>query len=645
MEKIDTLQINGVTYDLNDKDAVQAEASKDLITDEEREKLAGIAAGAEVNVQPDWDESDTDSDAFIRNKPDLSGFITRTVNDLANYYLKGETYTKAEVAELIAAINQFHYEVYATLPQTGEGNVLYLIGPTGSGSDRYEEYVYANGEWVKIGDTSIDLSGYATMEALSSLSDGLLSGSIVPRLAEDLASWDDESLMTEDTQTVSVATTGGDLSIKSSVPAQLTEMAARTDFSASALVATGFNLLRLRSAAGIATAIGSGFYFPVPALPFGRVNTAEQPNGILFTGRDGANLRPTVYFKRMSAGVPTSVTDGSVCDRVDVSTGGKDYRFHTTDEPGYMIVSGITWAETCAHVGWSKRYDEFIAPDDPSDAGHALSLAPVISAMHPYGKMLAVGGSADRITRVSATQVRWETECDKVKPTWTTTLQEDGETYLHTATISGMKADGAARFETLSQQLAVSGTTVSYTDGSESAPTDFVEYEKAASASGVASLDTSLDVEDWGLIALLDAVGEAYTTIAYAQGIPDNVRALVSARLSGQMGIVAQAFAELYGEVASLKEALQGGGGIPRLSAPSFDSGEYRSNGIPMAVEGAGAPSSSVVPKDWEKLCPGVVWTGIPLTPGMMYFDNAGNKWYKAKMTLAGAVSDWVLLN
>lgn len=559
MKKIDTFEINGVTYELEDSNAVQREPGKDLITDEEREKLAGIAAGAQVNVQPDWDESDTDSDAFIRNKPDLSG--------------------------------------------------------------------------------------YATTGALSALSDGLLSGSIVPRLAEDLVSWDDESLMTDDTQTVSVATTGGDLSIKSSVPAQLTEIAARTDFSASALVATGFNLLRLRSAAGIATAIGGGFYFPVPALPFGRVNTAEQPNGILFTGTDGANLRPTVYFKRMSAGVPTGVTDGMVCDHTDASTGGKEYRFYTTEEPGYMIVSGITWAETCAHVGWSKRYDEFIAPDDPSDAGHALSLAPVISAMHPYEKMLAVGGSADRITRVSATQVRWETECDKVKPTWTTTLQEDGETYLHTATIPGMKADGAARFETLSQQLTVSGTTVSYTDGSESAPTDFVEYEKAASASGVASLDTSLDVEDWGLIALLDASGEAYTTIAYAQGIPDNVRALVSARLSGQMGIVAQAFAELYGEVSSLKEALQGGGGIHRLSAPSFDSGEYRSNGIPMVVEGAGAPSSSVVPKDWERLCPGVVWTGIPLTPGMMYLDNAGNKWYKAKMTLTGAVADWVLLN
>lgn len=107
--------------------------------------------------------------------PDVSGFITRTVNDLANYYLKSETYTKEEVAALIGAIQQFHYEVYAALPATGEGNVLYLIGPTGSGSDKYEEYVYADNGWVKIGDTSMDLSGYVTIEALNQALAGYVS--------------------------------------------------------------------------------------------------------------------------------------------------------------------------------------------------------------------------------------------------------------------------------------------------------------------------------------------------------------------------------------------------------------------------------------------------------------------------------------
>lgn len=102
--------------------------------------------------------------------PDVSQFITRNVNNLVNYYLKSETYTKTEVQGLIAAINQFHYEIYpsTSVVTNPQGNVLYLIGPTGTGADKYEEYVYANNTWVKIGDTSIDLSGYVTTQALNS---------------------------------------------------------------------------------------------------------------------------------------------------------------------------------------------------------------------------------------------------------------------------------------------------------------------------------------------------------------------------------------------------------------------------------------------------------------------------------------------
>lgn len=103
----------------------------------------------------------------LSDKPDLSGFITNSVDNLVNYYLKSETYTRTEVQQLIGALQMFHYEIYAELPQSGAGNVLYLIGPTDSGSDKYEEYVYANDTFTKIGDTSIDLSGYVTTSALN----------------------------------------------------------------------------------------------------------------------------------------------------------------------------------------------------------------------------------------------------------------------------------------------------------------------------------------------------------------------------------------------------------------------------------------------------------------------------------------------
>lgn len=59
---------------------VAKEAGKDLMTDAERTKLGNVEAGAEVNVQADWSETATTSDAYIRNKP----FIPSKVSDLNN---------------------------------------------------------------------------------------------------------------------------------------------------------------------------------------------------------------------------------------------------------------------------------------------------------------------------------------------------------------------------------------------------------------------------------------------------------------------------------------------------------------------------------------------------------------------------------
>ena len=94
-------------------------------------------------------------------------FITKTVNDLINYYLKSEIYTKAEVNTLIGSINQFHYEIVQELPQIGANNIMYLVPKTTSETNNiYDEYVYSNG-WEKIGDTQIDLSNYVTTTALN----------------------------------------------------------------------------------------------------------------------------------------------------------------------------------------------------------------------------------------------------------------------------------------------------------------------------------------------------------------------------------------------------------------------------------------------------------------------------------------------
>ena len=61
---------------------VDAVSGKDLssndFTDALKTKLEGIAAGAEVNVQADWDETSSSSDAFILNKPTLGTLAAKS---------------------------------------------------------------------------------------------------------------------------------------------------------------------------------------------------------------------------------------------------------------------------------------------------------------------------------------------------------------------------------------------------------------------------------------------------------------------------------------------------------------------------------------------------------------------------------------
>lgn len=116
-------------------------------------------------VQP-WDNIST-----LTND---SGFITKAVSDLTNYYTKSETYTKAEVADYVANFSWF--DVVATLPTTDiKTTIIYLLGPVGTWADKYEEYIYSNNTWIKIWDTSIDLSPYFNKN--SDTSDAITQGS------------------------------------------------------------------------------------------------------------------------------------------------------------------------------------------------------------------------------------------------------------------------------------------------------------------------------------------------------------------------------------------------------------------------------------------------------------------------------------
>ena len=65
------------------------------------------------------------------------------------------------VTKAIADVSGFHAEIVLELPGTGKTNILYLVAKTEAASgDGYDEYLYINGAWERVGSTDIDLSDY-----------------------------------------------------------------------------------------------------------------------------------------------------------------------------------------------------------------------------------------------------------------------------------------------------------------------------------------------------------------------------------------------------------------------------------------------------------------------------------------------------
>lgn len=60
----------------------------------------------------------------------------------------------------IGSISSISYEVVSALPATGEPAIIYLVTHDGMVSNIYDEYIWVNNAFEKIGSTDIDLSNY-----------------------------------------------------------------------------------------------------------------------------------------------------------------------------------------------------------------------------------------------------------------------------------------------------------------------------------------------------------------------------------------------------------------------------------------------------------------------------------------------------
>ena len=127
--ELDALEtvVNNVQISLNNK--VDKIPGKGLSTEDyttiEKNKLAGIAAGAEVNVQSDWNQTNIGSDDFIKNKPSIPTKISDLIEDTIS-----KTNITVTTDTILTSLDPFEYQQSLILIKNNGANPISIIPDT-----------------------------------------------------------------------------------------------------------------------------------------------------------------------------------------------------------------------------------------------------------------------------------------------------------------------------------------------------------------------------------------------------------------------------------------------------------------------------------------------------------------------------------
>ena len=121
-----------------------------LMSAADKTKLNGVATGAQVNK----------IESVKVNGTALTIDSSKAVNVDLTAYAKSADVTK-EIASAVSGVTQIDYSVVEILPSTGKKGIIYLVANSDSGNNIYDEYIYINSKFEKLGSREMDLSSYA----------------------------------------------------------------------------------------------------------------------------------------------------------------------------------------------------------------------------------------------------------------------------------------------------------------------------------------------------------------------------------------------------------------------------------------------------------------------------------------------------
>ena len=146
----DRLDKNGLLYVLTLlKPIIDAAGEDNVIEKIQKNGVDLTITGKTVNIPI---PTDTDIESLIT----AHGYQTATdVNDA--------------ITEALADITGIEFEIVQTLPATGVKGTIYLVANNGTAPNIYDEYIWVNNAFEKIGTTAVDLSGYVQATEMHAL--------------------------------------------------------------------------------------------------------------------------------------------------------------------------------------------------------------------------------------------------------------------------------------------------------------------------------------------------------------------------------------------------------------------------------------------------------------------------------------------
>ena len=144
-------------------------------TDAEKNVIVSVKVNGEA-LTPDGERAvDVDVPTAVSELTNDSGFQTSAQVSSAISTALGDYYTKTQtdsaIATAVAGASHLKRQTVASLPDSNQDeNTIYMVTKSAgtAAQNAYDEYMWLNNAWEKIGDTAVDLTNYVTTETLTS---------------------------------------------------------------------------------------------------------------------------------------------------------------------------------------------------------------------------------------------------------------------------------------------------------------------------------------------------------------------------------------------------------------------------------------------------------------------------------------------